>query len=268
MRCHKEIVNRGGEAAIQVVVRDITERLAARRKIDEALSAAEQANRVKSLFLTNISHELRTPLNNILGYNSLIREICPHTDEPEFAEFFDAVEQSGNRLLRTVHSILEIARIQSGTYTRSHEDFDLVAALSPVIAQYRETARQRSLAFVFLTEQPVAMVYGDVESVIIAITHLIDNAVKFSDEGNVEMRLKKANSDTELVISDTGIGMSAEYIAKLREPFSQESEGFNKKYQGIGLGLSIAIHRLEANSVTWHVESEVGKGTSFHLRFS
>ena len=257
-----------GEAAIQVVVRDITERLASRRKIDEALAAAEQANRVKSLFLTNISHELRTPLNNILGYNALIRENCPHSSEPEFDEFFDAIELSSNRLLRTMHSILEIARIQSGTYERLHMDFELVAALSPVVAQYRDTARQRALSFVFISELPEVTVHGDVESVLIAVGHLIDNAVKFTEQGIVRMQLSGSDGSAELTISDSGIGMSTEYIAKLREPFSQESEGFTKKYQGIGLGMSIAIHHLEANNVTWQVRSELGKGTSFHLRFS
>ena len=257
-----------GETAIQVVLRDITERLVARRKIEEALTQAEQANTLKTLFLTNISHELRTPLNNILGYNALIRETCPLARDGEYAEYFDAVSEGGARLLRTVHSILEIARIQSGTYERLQQDFDIAEMMAGMIDDTRTEARRRGLAFVFLSDQPSVTVRGDVESLRVAIAHLIDNAVKFTEHGGVDIRLRREEAGVILSISDTGIGISSDYLARLREPFSQESEGFTKKYQGIGLGMSIAIHHLEANAVRWELRSEMGVGTHIVLRFS
>ncbi|MDX9758951.1 MAG: HAMP domain-containing sensor histidine kinase [Bacteroidota bacterium] len=171
-------------------------------------------------------------------------------------------------MLRTVHSILEIARIQSGTYERLWQDFDIAEMMAGMIDHTRAEARRRGLAFVFLSDQPSMTVRGDVESLRVAIAHLIDNAVKFTERGGIDIRLRQNEEGVVLSISDTGIGMSSDYLARLREPFSQESEGFTKKYQGIGLGMSIAIHHLEANAVRWELRSDVGVGTRIVLHFS
>jgi PAS domain S-box-containing protein len=248
-------------------VQDITERVQSRKKIEEALEKAKQGERVKTLFMANMSHEVRTPLNGILGFLELIEAQTRHLLDEEQQGFFDLIRNNGNRLMRTVSEILDISQIEAGTYKGRMHDINLVPLVSMVVREYRMHARQKNLKLEYISDLETAIIYADEYGVFQAISNLLDNAIKYTEKGCVTLSLMKKAKHFILTIQDTGIGMSQEYLDRMFEVFSQESEGYTKKYQGIGLGMAIGKRHLDMNNVDLTVESTKGAGTVFTLTF-
>jgi len=248
-------------------VQDITERVQSRKKIEEALEKAKQGERVKTLFMANMSHEVRTPLNGILGFLELIEAQTRHLLDEEQQGFFDLIRNNGNRLMRTVSEILDISQIEAGTYKARKENVNLVPLVSMVVREYRIHAKQKNLKLEYISDLEIAPVRADEYGLCQAISNLLDNAIKYTEKGRVTLSLMKKAKRFILTIQDTGIGMSSEYMNRMFEAFSQESEGYTKKYQGIGLGMAIAKRHLDMNNVDLTVESTKGAGTVFTLTF-
>ena len=246
---------------------DITERVESRNMLEKALEKAEKANRVKSLFLANMSHEIRTPLNAIMGFTEMIEISTRNLVGDEEKEFFNAIKSSGNRLLRTVHEILDISQIEARTYELEMEQLDLCKMVEALVKECQLIANENNLNFEYKSEIDSAFIQADQYGVSQAIHNIIDNAIKYTEQGKVTVLLKQSSEQYMLSIQDTGIGISKEYIDSLYTVFSQESEGYSKKYQGIGLGMAIAKRQLDLNNVEMNVESIKGVGTIFTLTF-
>lgn len=229
---------------------------------------AEQSERVKSLFLANMSHEIRTPLNAIIGFTELIESMTrPYLDE-EQQSFFSAIRMNGERLMKTVHEILDISQIEAGTYQLKIEKLDLVSELKDVLVTHKSFAQEKNLSLTFDSDLTSAEIMGDRHCIFQSLQNLVHNAIKFTETGSVQLRLTQEDNQLyRLDIQDTGIGMSDAYLNNLYNIFSQESIGYTKKFQGVGLGLAITKRYLDLNKVRIHVESQKGRGSTFTLWF-
>ncbi|MEE9571480.1 MAG: PAS domain-containing sensor histidine kinase, partial [Candidatus Neomarinimicrobiota bacterium] len=248
-------------------VQDITKRRRAEEEREEALNEAQNANKVKSLFIANMSHEIRTPLNSILGFVDLIAEQTRDLLGKEWDKYFGIIDRNSKRLMRTVHDILDISLIESGTYDLRPEKFDLKEVIELIVQDKTKDAQSKKLELTFSATMTRATIKSDRHSIETALTNLVDNAIKYTDHGSVDLHLRKENKQYELTITDTGIGITNEYMDQMFESFSQESEGYTKKFQGLGLGLAITKNCLDMNNIKLDVKSKKGKGTTFTLTF-
>ncbi len=256
-----------GAPAVLGTARNVTKRIEARKKLEEALQSAKQANNVKTLFLANMSHEIRTPLNAILGFTDIIKKSTSHLIGEEEKGFFDIIRDGGNRLMETVHEILDISQIEAGTYKLQMEQLDLVTLVKELVNEVIIMADKKGLKMEYISEIDSAFIKADQYGVTQAISNIIDNAIKYTEQGEINVLLKQTSEKYVLLFQDTGIGIAEEYLDNLFEAFSQESEGFTKKYQGIGLGMAIAKRHLDMNQVDINVESTKDVGTTFTLTF-
>ena len=257
----------GNIIGYQGIIRDISERNRERKKLERALEEAKQGERVKSLFMANMSHEIRTPLNAILGFIELIEGSTRHLLPDAEKEFFDVVRKSGNRLMQTVHEILDISQIEAGTYQMNPEIFDLCRLIEDIVKECKLQAYNKGLKLEYQCDGTSAFIQADHWGLAQAIRNITENAIKYTEQGRVTVSLQQEAKCFILSIRDTGIGIAKEYLDDLFEVFSQESEGYTKKYQGIGLGMAITKRYLDLNQVKIEVESTKGVGTTFILTF-
>ncbi|RMF07491.1 MAG: PAS domain S-box protein, partial [Candidatus Neomarinimicrobiota bacterium] len=250
------------------LIHDITDRELQRRQLEEALEKAQEGERVKTLFLANMSHEIRTPLNSILGFVDVLRRKEMFENQQEQNEVIDIIQASGQRLMRTVHEILDISQLEAGAFTLNPEPLNLNQLIKQVTKEHSSTIKMRGLELIVLTEVRKPMIFGDMESILKALSNLVDNAIKYTPSGTIQIRLKREQGKYAVYVQDSGIGISKDYMQRMYEAFSQESTGFTKKYQGLGLGLSITKRCLDLNHVPISVESEKEKGTTFRLEFT
>ncbi|MBC8400255.1 MAG: PAS domain S-box protein [Candidatus Marinimicrobia bacterium] len=257
----------GDKSHLLGIVRDITKRKKAEEEREKAFLEAQRANKVKDLFMANMSHEIRTPLNSILGFSEIIKEsFKDHVDE-EKSEYFKIVHNSGQRLIRTVHGILDISQIEADTVPYNPDIADLASIVELVFKEFKPMAATRKLKLTYDCQIDDGTVMVDQPSIEKAITNLVDNAIKYTEEGQIEIKLKDQKGKYILSIGDTGIGIGEDYIDHIYDAFSQESTGYTKTYQGLGLGLSIAKSCMDMNSIPIDVKSEQGIGTTFTLTF-
>ncbi len=250
-----------------VFANNITDRKEAEEEREIALQEAQNANKVKDLFLANMSHEIRTPLNTILGFSDLIHESTRDVIGEEESKFFNVITSSGERLMQTVHEILDISQIDSGTYSMKIENYNLVPVVQELVDGMQIMAKEKQLKLEFHSTRKHTPIRADRDGISQSITNIIDNAIKYTERGQVTVELRQKYKGAILTIQDTGIGMSKEYLYKLYEAFTQESEGYTKEYQGIGLGMAIAKRHLDLNLVDIAVDSTKGIGTTFTLTF-
>lgn len=250
--------------AFNIMTKNLRE---SRRNIEEALRRAEKADKVKTLFLENMSHEIRTPLNAILGFTDLIRRSTQHLLNPEEQTFFDTIKRSGERLMHTIHEILDISQIESGTLELDPKTLDLKKLLQDIVQDFQHTAKDKDLELLYSPSVDRALIVADKHCITQALTSLIDNALKYTEKGSVDVTITSKNREIIVTIKDTGIGMSPKYLKRLYEVFSQESTGYTKKYQGVGLGLALTKRYLDINDVRITVRSKKGEGTIFILTF-
>ena len=249
------------------IIRDISERKNQERERQLALEKAQQAEKIKSLFIANMSHEIRTPLNSLVGFINIIRERVEKDLDPETVGFFDIVTTSGDRLMKMVKGVLDISLIESGTYDIKLEKTDIALCVYEAVSYFKQEADKKGLEIIVEIDSDEPTAYCDLDSITQVIISLLENAVKYTDEGNIKIQLINQDDTLKLKISDTGIGISKEYQKHMYEPFTQESEGYTKKYQGAGIGLTLVKKYIELNKLSLEVESNQNKGSVFTLVF-
>jgi len=247
---------------------DITDK---KKMIDDLVIAkeqAEQSNKLKDAFMANMSHEIRTPLNGILGMTSIIKEKYSQSISPEEEKYFEAIDRSCDRIVRTVDLILNYSRIQVGAFYIDPKEINLVELCEAVINDFSFQAKTQAIELSFINKSGSSIILADQYSVTQVISNLLDNAIKFTKSGFVKLELfVNEQQDVILNIKDSGIGISDEYLPDIFKPYTQEHIGYGRAYEGVGLGLAMVKKILELNNATISVESKKGIGTVFIINF-
>jgi len=244
------------------VYQDITERKRREETLRKAKEEAEQASRLKSAMLANMNHEIRTPLTSVTGFADLMHEEL----EGRMKEFAGRIYKSGERLMRTLDSVLQLSKLEAGISEIERKEVDLARLTRETVELLRPSAEEKDVALdTKLPGGPVTGMWNEGALNRIA-ENLIENAIKFTPEdGTVTVRLREDQEATVLAIEDTGVGIAESAQAEIFEAFQQESEGLGREFEGSGLGLSIVKRLVEAHEGTIEVESEKGVGSCFSV---
>ncbi len=239
--------------------REVNERLNdLNRRLQQANESLLQADRLKDEFLANTSHELRTPLTGILGCASILREEVTEDQ----TEFIDMIDENGQRLLHTLDSLLDLARLRAGLMELQCEDLDIGELAFGVARGYVPDVEKKAVNI-------DVNVHGEVRAWIdehcleCVLNHLIGNAVKFTDDGQVDVSVKRDVDNIVLAVADTGIGIDEEFLPFLFDEFKQESTGLTRSHEGNGLGLAVTARLVDLMGGEIEVESRKGVGTTF-----
>ncbi len=230
--------------------------------------ATVKASRFAAVLTANISHEIRTPLNIILGYSELIEEQIPTLGGQDLASYVEAMQRAGRRLLHTVEEILDFSKVETGTLELNPVEIALGPLLEGVVSDFSVRAAAKGLNLTCQIDSPTVNVRFDRHCLERALANLIDNAVKFTEQGSIAVRLFREKPDRVMIeIRDTGIGIDQSYVPHLFEPFSQEDCSYARRFEGTGLGLALARKYLELNGATIRVASTRRQGTIFTIDF-
>lgn len=248
-----------GRPAFQVVLRDITERKQYERHLLEAKERAEEIARLKSTLLSNISHEIRTPLAGVIGFAEVLEE---ELDEPH-RELAALIRDSGRRLLETLNTLLDLARIEAGAFVLTPEPFDAADEVRQSVRIFQRMIDDKGLRLELDLPDGPLPVYLDRNGFHRIVVNLVSNAVKFTDEGMIRVGLAAEGDRLRLEVQDTGVGIDPKFLPHIFEEFRQENNGLTRAHQGSGLGLAITHRLVDMMGGHIEVQSEKGKGTTF-----
>jgi signal transduction histidine kinase/ligand-binding sensor domain-containing protein len=238
-----------------------------RERAEEAGRVAEEANRTKSHFLAATSHELRTPLNAILGYSEMLTEEIAERGLENLGPDVGKIHAAGRHLLGLINEILDLSRLEAGKLDLSPEEFDVALLVSDVVATMRPLAERNRNRLVVEGAEPAGRLFADPTRVLQILLNLVGNAVKFTHDGEVLLRIRRdgAGSGERVVFSvtDTGIGMTGEQISRLFRAFEQADPHVTRRFGGTGLGLVITRRLARMMGGDVDVESRPGQGSTF-----
>ncbi len=250
------------------IARDITERKRIQQELICARKAAENANHTKSTFLANMSHEIRTPINGVLGFLALMAKT--ELDEEQRA-YLGPMEECAKGLLKIINDILDLSRIEAGQVPLEEEVFDLRAVLNSTVALFQPMASAKALSLSLHVDEgvPKALI-GDETRIGQIVANLVNNAIKFTDQGRVHVRAKLQDSSSSRVtvqieVTDSGIGIAPEEVKKLFEPFQQSDTSMQRKYGGTGLGLTITQNLVNALGGQIDIDGQPGHYTRVNV---
>ena len=245
------------------IFEDITEKKRAEEELIKAKEKAEEMSRLKSTFLANMSHELRTPLIGITGFANMLMEEAINEENKQMAE---NILQSGERLSRTLDLILDLSMLESDNLKVKRSKVNIVDAVEKSSYYCEQAVRKKGLEFNF--EKNGKEIYCNVDKDLFGrvIHYFLDNSIKFTHKGSIGVKVF-SNGKATIQITDTGIGIPKDKLNVIFEPFRQASEGYERKYEGTGLGLTLAKKFIEELGGTVTVKSEESRGTVFSIEF-
>ena len=230
-----------------------------------AKEKAEEGEKLKTAFLDNMSHEIRTPLNSLLGFMNLLSEELMEILNEDQKFYFDLIHQNGDRLARTMEEILDISHFSSGTYELKLQPVDVSQIVMLRLEERRSDIEAKGLILTIDMPQQNLVVPTDEYCLERTVGHLIDNAIKYTESGHIAVGVKQKGDCIEILVEDSGPGMSDDMQRLIFVAFNQGTIGHSKKYQGIGLGLSLVRLYMDAIRATVDLESSLGKGSRFIL---
>lgn len=234
-------------------------------ELHQALIKAEAGDRLKTAFINNISHEIRTPLNGILGFSEMTIEKDTTAEDHEI--FHNAIKKSSKRLLNTITSYMDIAMLVSGTMEVSRHPSNLEKVCEEIYNDFLEVCKLKGLELNLLKDDTndTLILNTDIEKLRKIVTHLLDNAIKFTSKGSITFGFEKHDEHLEFYISDTGSGIKPEAVNIIFDPFMQADVSSTRGYEGSGLGLSIASGMVKLMGGTLKFDSKRGIGSRFYF---
>jgi len=250
----------GEVVRVRGTLQDVTERVRRRNELEAAKEAAEEADRIKAALLSNMNHEFRTPLTSILTFSELIR------DNPDVADrFIGRILGGGKRLLYTLNTVMDFAELEGDNRSVTPRSFPLEETVRSVVNDFREKAQQNDIDLVVDVSEAAHSVALDQHLVERILTHLVHNAVKFTNEGQVTLSAR-TNGTAVFRVTDAGVGIEPDFLPKVFDEFAQASSGYDRTHEGNGLGLTVVKRFVEAMDGTIDVESEPEEGTAVTVR--
>lgn len=248
-----------GKSIFLNVFRDVSKKKAYERGLEIAKRKAEEISHLKSNIISNMSHEIRTPLNGILGSTEYI--IQTRSDDKVLIEHLSIIKESGDRLLHTITNFLDLSSIESDALSIVLEKTNVNDFISKILINHKSLGIKKGILVTskFLTKPFNAEIERKYLQII--VNNIVGNSIKYSEKGLILVVVEKVENDMIISVHDQGIGMSRDYLNKLFFPFEQESKGFNRKFEGSGLGLVITKHLVEKLNGKIEVQSEKGNGT-------
>jgi PAS domain S-box-containing protein len=268
---HKSLLALPGRGRYIVgVMSDITERKRIEKDLFAAKAQAEDANRAKSQFLANMSHELRTPLNAVIGFSEVIKgERFGPINESRYRDYAEDIHASGVHLLRLINDILDLTKIEGGKYELIETECDLSTTISEGLRLVHDVADHNGLKLRQTIPSNLPFLLCDERAIKQIIVQFLSNAVKFTPSGGSVDICVRLDDEQAIVLSvaDTGIGMAPEDIPRALSPFRQLESSWDRKYDGIGLGLPLVKALVELHGGSLQIESAPGIGTTVFALF-
>ena len=247
------------EPRVLVSCRDISVQKEAEAVLVAARDEAESVARQKTRFLTSIGHEIRTPLTGILGFGSVLAE----ETEGELKEMAGLIERSGYRLLETINGMLDLARLEADAVVIEPESIDVLHEVKEALALLRPIAEAKNISLEIEHDQPTVAAHLDVSVLHRILNNMVGNAIKFTEEGGVTVRVYSENDRVRLDVRDTGIGIEPSFLPYVFDEFKREASGMAKNQDSTGLGLAITKSLVEKMQGAISLQSEKGRGTTF-----
>jgi signal transduction histidine kinase/DNA-binding NarL/FixJ family response regulator len=255
-------------AALETTNAELEQRVEVRTaELKDAMQAADNANHAKSDFLANMSHELRTPLNGILGYSQIL--LRDRTIAPKQKDGVNIIHQCGSHLLTLINDILDLSKIEARKLELNPRDIHFESFLHDLVQICRVRAEQKDIAFVYEPRNTLPLaIHVDDKRLRQVLINLLGNAIKFTDRGNVTLKVGTMEATSpdyhrlRFQIQDTGVGMTPDQLQKIFLPFEQVGDK-QRMTEGTGLGLAISQEIIDLMGSEFHVESELGKGSTF-----
>ncbi|WP_158265000.1 ATP-binding protein [Blastopirellula marina] len=263
---HCQPLDQGGPRILGAAI-DVTEKKEAELKLSQATQQAQSANRAKTEFLTNMSHNLRTPLTAVLGFAEMLNDFSADQTARDAVQ---SIRENSQHLMRLLDDILELSRGEHEQPSPKLSKTSIDGLLCDTVETFHVKALQKDLAFTVFTDPQIPPVlYADASRVRQILGRLLENAIKFTDEGEVSIEvnyLPKPVPTLEFIIADTGTGIPADHVHAIFDPFQQGDNSTSRNHAGSGLGLSICQRQIKILNGSLSVESQVKIGSRFSLR--
>ena len=259
----------GPHTIVTLTFRDVTARRQAELLAQVSAREAIAANQAKSNFLASISHELRTPLNAIIGFSEVITTMGRNQMPDEFLEYCQHINESGHNLLAMVNELIDISRIETGSYELNEERFDVNSFCSTIVRTVAGWPQSEGRHLIIRTDQGAPLLNADKRLVRQMVLNLVSNALKFTDDGGrIEIRtVLLPSGDLEIAVADDGIGIDTEALDQVTKPFFQSDADLARNHDGAGLGLAIVNGYIGAHGGRVVIDSAKGAGTTVQLLF-
>jgi PAS domain S-box-containing protein len=267
LNCHKLTDATGKFLGLEGSIHDISERKKAEIELIEAKDRAEESNRLKTAFLNNISHEVRTPLSGIIGFAELA--LNPEISIEEKKNFLGILNSSTDRLLDTITNYMDASLIVSGKINVNYKSINPFSIINEIYYKFNPKCKSKNLSLILQmpTETEIRFVQCDPTLLEKSVSHLMDNAVKFTSKGSITLGLTSSNDEFVFFVKDTGNGIDLKSQRKIFEYFRQEEDAITRGYEGSGLGLTIAKGFVELMGGKLRMESVKDEGSVFYLSF-